>query len=74
MDLAHDCPAPQAYSTSLYARTLHRACVELGGVRQLAQHLGATDGDVQDWITGIRAIPAAIFLGAVDVILGASPR
>src|SRR4051794_41029063 len=43
---AKDCPLAPPEHASVYARTLHRACLVLGGIEQLAKHLEASDVDL----------------------------
>lgn len=64
------CPEADAYRTNLYARAMHRACKELGGIDALAQHLGVSLLQVNDWLTGISQPPEKFFLQAVGVIVG----
>jgi len=66
---AKDCPlAPPAHA-SVYARTLHRACLVLGGVEQLAKHLEVTDADLRRWLGGEEQPPERVFLAAVEIVL-----
>ena len=64
-----DCPVAPPSRQSTWARTLHSACLILGGVPQLAQHLGAPVVIVRDWLAGEAQPPEAVFLAAVEVIL-----
>jgi hypothetical protein len=64
-----DCPlAPPSRRTTL-ARAIHSACVILGGVPNLATHLGVPAALVRDWLEGEVEPPQAMFLAAVEVIL-----
>jgi hypothetical protein len=66
---AKDCPlAPPAHA-SVYARTLHRACLVLGGVDQLAKHLDVPVADLGLWLRGEKLPPERVFLAAVEVVL-----
>jgi len=66
---ARDCPlAPPAHA-SVYSRTLHRACLILGGVGQLAVHLEVTEIELRHWMGGTPQPPEAVFLRAVEVLL-----
>jgi hypothetical protein len=66
---AKDCPlAPPAYAT-VYARALHRACLVLGGMQQLARHLEVSEEDVRRWLTADQQPPEKVFHDAVEVIL-----
>jgi hypothetical protein len=66
---AKDCPLAPPEHASVYARTLHRACLVLGGVEQLAKHLEASDVDLRRWLRGEVQPPERIFLAAVEVVL-----
>lgn len=66
---ADDCPPARPGRRTTHARTLHLACVLLGGVPQLAAHLAATEAAVRGWIEGRDEPPQAVFLAAVDLIL-----
>jgi hypothetical protein len=66
---AKDCPlAPPAHAT-VYARTLHRACLVLGGVQQLAKHLEVSDADLKRWLGAEEVPPERVFLLAVEIVL-----
>jgi hypothetical protein len=66
---AKDCPlAPPANST-VYARTLHRACLVLGGVQQLARHLEVSEESLRPWITGEAEPPEPVFIACVEIVL-----
>jgi hypothetical protein len=54
---------------SVYARALHRACLVLGGVAQLAKHLAVSDEHLLQWMRGEEQPPERAFLGAVEVVL-----
>jgi hypothetical protein len=64
-----DCPAAAPSRQSTYARAMHNACLILGGVAQLAEHLRVPAGVVRDWLEGESEPPQAAFLAAVEVIL-----
>jgi hypothetical protein len=66
---ATDCPLAPPEHASVHARALHRACLILGGVQQLADHLKASVADVSRWLKGQDAMPEWAFLAAVEVIL-----
>jgi DNA-binding transcriptional regulator YiaG len=70
----HGCPEADAYGTTLYARTLHRACLQLGGIQQLAEYLGVSEQKVESWLTGYSEVPQGVFLRAVDIIVGHPSR
>jgi hypothetical protein len=76
------CPS-EAKNTHIYVRTLHEACVRLGGEHKLAEYLGVEVQLVNDWLNGKGRPPDAIFLRCVDLVqsqpdphieLGKNPR
>jgi hypothetical protein len=66
---ATDCPSAAPARRTIYARALHRACLVLGGVAQLAAHLRASEAAVRSWIEGIDEPPESAFLAAVEILL-----
>jgi hypothetical protein len=60
--------APPEHAT-VYARAVHRACLVLGGMQQLAKRLDVPMNDVERWLRGEEAPPEKVFLEAVEVIL-----
>ena len=66
---AKDCPLAPPEHASVYARTLHRACLVLGGIEQLAKHLGVSGEHLRRWLRGEEQPPERAFLGAVEVVL-----
>jgi hypothetical protein len=66
---AKDCPLAPPEHASVYARALHRACLVLGGVEQLAKHLEASEADLSRWLRGEEPPPERAFLAAVEVVL-----
>ena len=64
-----DCPLAPPQHASVYSRALHRACLVLGGIQQLAQRLEVAEGDLRRWIQGEMPPPERVFLEAVEVIL-----
>jgi hypothetical protein len=66
---AMDCPLAPPEHASVYSRALHRACLVIGGLAQLAKRLEVPEPDLRRWITGELAPPERIFLEAVEVIL-----
>jgi hypothetical protein len=54
----------------VYARTLRKAAEALGGIEALARHLGVATEDVYLWAQGSKPIPQAVFLKAVDLVVG----
>jgi hypothetical protein len=66
---AAECPVAPPSRSTVYARTLHRACEILGGVPQLAAHLEVREADLQRWLEGDEDPPLEVFLAAVDAVL-----
>jgi hypothetical protein len=64
-----DCPVAPPSRSTVFARTLHRACEILGGIQQLAVHLKVPAEDLQRWMEGHAEPPLDLFLAAVDVVL-----
>jgi hypothetical protein len=64
-----DCPAASPSRQTTYARALHRACLILGGVPQLANHLGVSESALQAWLEGRDDPPQMVFLAAVEIVL-----
>lgn len=64
-----DCPAAPPSQQSTYARTLHSACLIVGGVPRLAGHLGVPAALLHGWLAGEAEPPQPIFLAAVEIIL-----
>lgn len=64
-----DCPAAPPSRRTTAVRAIHRACVLLGGVAQLAAHLGLAEPEVRHWLDGEVEAPESAFLAAVEVIL-----
>jgi hypothetical protein len=66
---AKDCPLAPPEQSSVYARTLHRACLVLGGIQQLAKHLEVLEASLRPWITGEEEPPERVFLACVEIVL-----
>jgi hypothetical protein len=64
-----DCPQPSPSRQTTYARTLHRACLILGGVAPLARHLGLSETALRNWLEGKDDPPQMVFLAAIEIIL-----
>jgi DNA-binding transcriptional regulator YiaG len=64
-----DCPAAPPSRQTTHARALHRACLILGGVRQLANHLGVSEATLNAWLEGREHPPQMVFLAAVEIVL-----
>jgi hypothetical protein len=65
---AKDCPLAPPGDASVYSRALHRACLVLGGIEQLAKRLEVSDGDLRRWLGGEQP-PEHVFLQAVEIVL-----
>ena len=61
------CPSTSRNS-HIYIRTLHEACLALGGEHKLALYLGVSVADVEAWLNGRGAPPDAVFLRCVDLV------
>ena len=66
---ARDCPLAPPGHASVQARTLHRACVIVGGAGPLARQLGVELAEVERWLTGDDPVPEPVFLHAVEIVL-----
>ncbi|MEA3194870.1 MAG: hypothetical protein QOD26_3203 [Betaproteobacteria bacterium] len=66
---AVDCPLAQPSRQNTYARTMHRACVILGGVPALAGHLKVSETALRSWMNGIDEPPLDVFLATVEILL-----
>lgn len=63
-----DCPLNKA-AQSTQARTLHRACVVVGGAARLAAALHVSEAAVRAWLEARAEVPDLIFLGALEIVL-----
>ena len=64
-----DCPLPAPSRQTTYARTLHRACLILGGAPALARHLGVSEPALRGWLEAHDDPPQMVFLAAIEIIL-----
>ena len=74
---AVDCPLVRGPRATTYSRTLHRACLILGGITQLALQLRVAEGALRAWLEGEGEPPMEVFLAAVEILLlaaGDAPR
>jgi hypothetical protein len=67
--LAVDCPMAPASRSDTYARALHRACVIVGGVGQLAAQLKVPEADLRRWLKCEGDPPLDVFLATVEILL-----
>ena len=61
------CPST-AKNTHIYVRSLHDACVLLGGEHKLAEYLGVDVSTIEQWLSGEGRPPDSVFLRCVDLI------
>jgi hypothetical protein len=66
---AADCPIAAPSRETTYVRALHRACLILGGLAQLADHLRVADAQLQTWLQGREEPPESVFFAAVEILL-----
>ncbi len=66
---ARDCPLAPPGHASVQARTLHRACLVVGGADALAKRLEVSAADVERWLLGEEPVPERAFLHAVEIVL-----
>jgi hypothetical protein len=66
---AKDCPLAPPHDSTVYARTLHRACLVVGGMQQLARHLEVAEESLRRWITGEVEPPEPVFFACVEIVL-----
>ena len=61
------CPSTSRNS-HIYIRTLHDACVILGGEHKLAAFLGVPVERIESWLNGHGAPSDAVFLRCLDLV------
>jgi hypothetical protein len=66
---ARDCPLAPPEHATVYARTLHRACLVVGGIEPLAKRLEVSQADLQRWLRGEEPPPEQVFLTSVEIVL-----
>jgi hypothetical protein len=66
---AINCPLAPPEHATVHARALHRACLILGGIEQLASRLQAPKDILELWIRGDGEPPPAVFYMAIEIIL-----
>lgn len=64
-----NCPIAPASRETTYVRALHLACLIVGGLAQLAEHLKAPEPSLRAWMEGREDPPQAVFLAAVEILL-----
>lgn len=66
---AANCPLAPPARRTVHARTLHRACLVLGGLAQLAAHLKTSESELRGWLEARELPPEPVFLAALEIIL-----
>jgi hypothetical protein len=61
------CPSTSRNS-HIYIRTLHDACLTLGGEHKLAAYLGVDVREVEAWLNGQGQPPDSVFLRCLDLV------
>lgn len=61
------CPST-SHNAHIYIKTLHTACLILGGEHKLAAYLGVSTREVEAWLNGRGYPPDSIFLRCVDLV------
>lgn len=64
-----DCPTAPPSRRTTAVRAIHRACVLLGGVAQLAAQLQVAEATLRHWLDGEVEAPESAFLAAVEILL-----
>ncbi len=63
------CPLAPPEHASVYSRSLHRACLIVGGIDELAAQLNVPATAVHAWLLGKEVPPEPAFLQCVEIIL-----
>jgi len=61
------CPST-SQNEHIYIKTLHTACLMLGGEHRLAAYLGVPADVVEAWLNGRGTPPDSVFLRCVDLV------
>ena len=69
----HDICPSTSQNAHIYIKTLHTACLMVGGEHKLAGHLGVSSEDVEAWLNGRGVPPDAVFLRCVDIVHSNQP-
>lgn len=64
-----ECPMSPPSHAAIQARTLHRACLIVGGLDRLAVALDRPREELERWILGDEETPEAVFRAAVEILL-----
>ena len=70
----HDICPSTSKNSHIYIRTLHDACLALGGEHKLAAYLGVALWQVEAWLNGHGQPPDAVFLRCLDLVEANRPR
>ena len=66
---APNCPLTPSEHASVYAKSLHRACLILGGIERLSEALGVPQDILERWIRGEGEPPMSVFKQTVEILL-----
>jgi hypothetical protein len=69
-----DCPTAPPSRRSVVLRTIHAACVLLGGIPALAARFSVPEPTVRHWLEGEVAPPEAVFLDSLEILLLSSEQ
>ena len=64
----HDICPSTSQNAHIYIKTLHAACLILGGEHKLASYLGVSTEQVEAWLNGQGVPDDAAFLRCVDLV------
>jgi len=64
-----NCPLAPSDEASVYAKSLHRACLIVGGMEALERKLQMPREMLERWIRGDGEPPMRVFHAAVEIIL-----
>lgn len=64
-----ECPLSPPTHAAIQSRTLHRACLIVGGLDRLAAALERPRDHLERWIRGDEEAPEAVFRAAVEILL-----
>lgn len=66
---ARNCPLAAPGRATILSRVLHRACLIVGGMDQLAKQLLVQAADLERWMRAEEDPPEAVFLNSVEIIV-----
>ena len=67
--MAVKCPLAPPEHATVQARSLHRACLIVGGIEQLANRLQVAKDILERWMLGQGEPPQLVFYAAVEIVL-----